>query len=105
MINVAGLKVVPAEVEGVLLQHPGVAMAAVFGVPDSARGETVAACVVARADTELDPRQVRNFVRQHLSAHKCPRRFWVLPNLPLNAAGKTDKRTLRDQWVVAFGTR
>ncbi|HYG58472.1 MAG TPA: AMP-binding protein [Symbiobacteriaceae bacterium] len=103
LINIGGLKVVPADVERVLLEDPTVAMAAVFGVPDPARGEVVAACVVPRQGGAVDIRALRHRVREHLSPHKRPRSFWVLPQFPLNASGKIDKVALLAAWIAQFG--
>lgn len=67
-------------------------------VPGGTRGELVGAYVVPRAGCELDLPGLRRFLRSRLAPHKVPRRIRVLPNLPLNASGKVDKRLLRERW-------
>ncbi len=93
MINVGGLKVFPSEVERVLAAAPGVSEAAVFGVPDSLRGESVAAAVAGRVSLKLP--DLAAFCRARLAAHRLPRRILFLPELPRTLRGKVDLAALR----------
>jgi long-chain acyl-CoA synthetase len=95
-INVSGYKVWPTEVEDVLVTHPGVHEAAVVGVPDDYRGESVKAFVSAIAGAELDPAEVQAWARERLAAYKYPREVVVLADLPKSATGKILRRSLRD---------
>jgi long-chain acyl-CoA synthetase len=95
MINTAGLKIWPREVEEVLYRHPAVRECAVVGMPDPVRGEIARAFVVpqpgaALADTELDAH-----CRAHLATYKVPRGYEVVAELPKSPAGKILKRALR----------
>ena len=92
-VNVAGRKVQPDEVEGVLRAHPLVADARVFGVPDPRRGEQIAACVVPR-DGNLGVVALRTFCADRLAAHKIPRVLVLLPELPRDERGKVSRRAL-----------
>jgi malonyl-CoA/methylmalonyl-CoA synthetase len=92
-----GLNVHPKEVEAALEELPGVAEAAVVGVPDDDLGEAVTAVVVAEPGADLDPAEVRIAVRQRLAGFKVPRTVVVLDQLPRNAMGKVEKATLRAQ--------
>jgi oxalate---CoA ligase len=92
MINRGGEKISPEEVEAVLLEHPAVAEAAVFGVPDSKYGEEVWAAVVLKADT--DAAKLEAFCHTHLADFKVPKTIRPVPALPKNATGKIDRRTL-----------
>jgi long-chain acyl-CoA synthetase len=95
MIISGGENVYPAEVENVLMSHPGVADAAVIGVPDDRWGETPKAILVAKPGAELDEAEVLAFARQRLAHYKCPTSIAVLDELPRNPSGKVLKRELR----------
>lgn len=92
-INVAGRKVQPEEVERVLCAMPGIVDARVLGVPDALRGQRLVACIVARG-AEVRPIAIRQFCAGHLAAHKIPRAFVLVEDLPRDARGKTDRRAL-----------
>jgi long-chain acyl-CoA synthetase len=96
MINAAGFKVWPREVEDVLYEHPAVREAAVVGVPDDYRGETVKAFVSLRAGHEgtTDVHLIEH-CRQHLAAYKAPRLIEILDELPKTLSGKILRRSLR----------
>ena len=83
-----GANVYPAEVERVLLEAPGVAAGAVFGIPDERLGERVAAVVETEGGAPLDEEAVRAHCLAHLARYKVPERFLVAPQLPRNAMGK-----------------
>ncbi|WP_454164536.1 class I adenylate-forming enzyme family protein [Gordonia iterans] len=94
-INAAGYKVWPSEVERVLTGHPDIAEAAVIGIPDEYRGETVKAYVVAVAGSDLDADRVIAFARARLAPHKYPREVEMVTALPRTATGKLLRRALR----------
>lgn len=94
MINVNGLKAWPAEVERVLADHPAVAEAAAFGVPDPRTGERVEAAVVARADGAGLADRLLAHARARLAPHKVPRRIHLLPALPRTPTGKVRRTDL-----------
>ena len=95
LINAGGYKVWPREVEEVLAMHPAVREAAVVGVPDEYRGETVKAMVSLRPGSLVDPEELIAFCRENLAAYKYPRIVEVVAELPKNAAGKILRRELR----------
>jgi len=90
-----GENVYPAEVEAVLLQCPGVAQAAVVGVPDPRWGEVGHAFLEPQPGVTLDPETVRAFVAPRLARFKQPRHVDVRPLLPRTGSGKIDKLALR----------
>ena len=90
-----GENVAPAEIEDALLRHPGVAGAAVVGVPDPEWGERIAAMVVARSGAELDVEELRGFVRDHVGSLKTPEVIVVTDELPHTATGKVLRRAVR----------
>lgn len=95
MFIVGGFNAYPAEIEALLLHHPGVAQAAVIGVPDARAGEAGWAYVVPRPETVIEPAALIAWAREHMSNYKVPRRVIVVDALPLNANGKVDKPSLR----------
>ncbi|MFI2363845.1 AMP-binding protein [Promicromonospora sp. NPDC019610] len=94
MILRNGYNVYPTEVEAVLARYPGVALAAVFGVPDAARGQEVHAAVVPSDGAVVDPDAVVAYMREHVAAYKYPRVVHVSADLPLGPSGKVLKREL-----------
>jgi long-chain acyl-CoA synthetase len=97
VINTAGFKVWPREVEEALYEHPAVRLAAVVGVPDDYRGEAVKAYVVLRPEDggRTSAEDVLRFCRERLTAYKVPRVVEFRSELPLTATGKLLRRELR----------
>lgn len=95
MFIVGGFNCYPAEIENGLHSMPGVARAAVIGVPDERMGEVARAYIVATADTELDEASVIDWCRANMANYKVPRSVRFLDELPLNAGGKVLKTELR----------
>jgi len=94
VINVAGKKVNPAEVEARLLRFSGVRQAVVFGRPAGAglRNEEVAACVVA--SQQVRESDLLRFCRTALSAWQVPKRIFIVHAIPVNERGKISRRDL-----------
>jgi long-chain acyl-CoA synthetase len=93
LVNVAGRKVDPAEVERVLARLPDVVDARVVGVACATRGQELVAFVV-RSGGSLSPLQLRRSCADTLSPYKIPRRFIFLEQWPVDARGKVDRRAL-----------
>lgn len=101
MIITGGVNVYPQEIENVLVLHPEVADAAVFGIPDPEFGEQVKAVVEPAPDVDdLDglPERLMSYCREHLSRIKCPRSIDLMDQLPRHPTGKLYKRLLRDPY-------
>jgi long-chain acyl-CoA synthetase len=96
MINASGYKVWPREVEDVLYGHPAVREAAVVGVPDEYRGETVKAYVSLKPGLAATQEELIEFCKQQMAAYKYPRSIDFLDDLPKTISGKTLRRELRD---------
>ena len=97
MINASGFKVWPREVEDVLHTHPAVREAAVVGVPDAYRGETVKAYVSLRPGAEARPEELSAHCEQRLAVYKYPREVEILAELPKTTSGKILRRELRSR--------
>jgi long-chain acyl-CoA synthetase len=93
-----GVNIYPQEAENVLLGHPDVADAAVFGIPHEELGEVVHAVVVPRPGADLDPEALLAWCREQLSAYKCPRGLELAAELPRLPTGKLLKRELRERY-------
>ena len=96
MINAAGYKVWPREVEDVLYGHPAVREAAVVGVPDEYRGETVKAYVSLKPGATVTEEELIGFCKQQMAAYKYPRSIEFVDDLPKTTTGKILRRELRD---------
>jgi acyl-CoA synthetase (AMP-forming)/AMP-acid ligase II len=94
-----GVNISSEEIENLLLGCPGVAEAAVVGVPDDTLGERVCACVVARPGESVSLDAINAFLREqrHIAVFKLPERLLLLDALPRNPVGKLLKRDLRER--------
>ncbi|MFD9010156.1 fatty acyl-CoA synthetase [Streptomyces sp. NPDC059552] len=97
VINSGGVLVASRQVEDVLYTHPGVAEAAVVGLPDERWIEAVTAVVVPRG--EVTEAELMAFAREKLAHFKAPKRVLFVDALPRNASGKILKRELRDRFA------
>ena len=77
--------------------HPGIAQAAVVGVPDERMGEVAHAFVVPTTGHDLDPAEVVSWARDNMANYKAPRTVEVVDELPLNASGKVLRYELRSR--------
>ncbi len=105
MVLTGGENVYPAEVEGVLFQHPAIADVAVVGVPDERWGEAVAAVAVLKENASLTLEDLREVAGRSLARFKLPSRLEVVEALPRNPAGKVLKFELRAQLAPSSGTK
>ena len=96
MINASGYKIWPREVEDLLYTHPAVREAAVIGVPDPERGETVKAFVSLKAGASVTPEELIAYGRETMAAYKYPRVVEIIDELPKTTTGKILRRQLRD---------
>jgi len=96
MVVTAGYNVYPREIEELLFALPGVADAAVVGVPDPYRGEALVALVVP-GEPAPDPQAIQDHLGARLTRYKWPRELRLVPALPKTAVAKTDKAAIRRQ--------
>jgi long-chain acyl-CoA synthetase len=108
MIISGGVNIYPQEIENLLVTHPRVADAAVFGVPNEEMGEEVKAVVQPADMREAGPgleQELQEFCRQHLARYKCPRSIDFAAELPRAPTGKLYKRLLREPYWAGRRTR
>jgi long-chain acyl-CoA synthetase len=98
MVISGGVNIYPAEIEAILLKMPGVADCAVFGIPDDEYGEALCAVVQPQEGQEIDPREVKTWIRGQLAGFKVPREVQFSAALPREDSGKIFKRKLREPW-------
>jgi acetyl-CoA synthetase len=98
-MNVAGRKVGPAEVEDAMMQHPGVAEAAVIGVPDEVKGEAIVGYAVARPGAAVDSAAVCATVARVLGQMFRPREVLIVRELPKTQSGKIVRRLIRRKYL------
>ena len=98
MIKCSGYSVFPEDVEVMLISHPAVAQAAVIGVPDPSRGESVKAFIVLKPEYkgQVTPEEIIAWSKENMAAYKYPRMVEFRDQLPTTGAGKVLRRLLRD---------
>jgi acyl-CoA synthetase (AMP-forming)/AMP-acid ligase II len=99
MIISGGENIYPAEVEVVLMAHPGIADAAVIGMPSERWGESPLAIVVLE-DAQLDEQALIDYCSEKLARFKLPKRVEFVDEIPRNATGKSMKVELRKQFAA-----
>jgi len=97
MINVSGFKVFPREVEEILFRHEAVKEAAVIGVPDPLRGESVKAFVVLQESKRVTAEALQTLCREAIASYKVPETIEFISALPKNPIGKILKKELRQR--------
>jgi len=99
VITSAGYRIGPGEIEDCLISHPAIALAAAVGKPDPLRTQIVKAFIVLNPGYKPSPDladEIRQYVRQRLSAHEYPREIDFIDELPLTTTGKVIRRLLRE---------
>ena len=96
LINVAGKKVNPAEIEAHLRRCPGVLDAVAFGLKSQRRNEEIGACIVSRAG--LSENDLLEFARKGLSSWQVPKRIFLVREIPANERGKISRRELAERF-------
>jgi len=105
MIISGGVNIYPAEIEAVLVAHPAIADAAVFGVPSEEWGEGVHATVTLYDGASVTDEEIMAFAREHLAGYKVPRSFDRMAEIPRSASGKVLKKELRAPYWADRGSQ
>lgn len=98
MIISGGFNIYPFELESVLQEHPAIADAAVFGIPDDQWGESVCAHVVLHQGMKATEDEIVEFMKRNLASYKKPKRIEFVDRLPRTLSGKLLKRELRQKY-------
>jgi fatty-acyl-CoA synthase len=94
-----GENIAPKEIEDLLLTHPLVADAYVYGIPDEKYGEEVAAAVRLKPNEEATAEDIRSFCEGRLAKFKIPRHIRFVDSFPMTASGKVQKFKLREMHI------
>lgn len=92
-----GENIAPAEIEEILLMHPGVAQVCVVGIVDDTWGQRIVAAVVLRSDQSASEEELRDLVREHLRGSKTPERIIFRTELPHTETGKMLRRLVQQE--------
>ena len=103
MLIRGGENVYPVEVEDMLITHPDIAQAQVFGLPDARLGEEVAAWIILRPGATLTADALREWCKQKIARFKVPRFIHFADDMPLTATGKPQKFKMRDEMCKELG--
>jgi acyl-CoA synthetase (AMP-forming)/AMP-acid ligase II len=94
-INRAGFKVHPVEIETLLMSHPGISDACVFGITDSVSGEVVAAAVCGEPGRTMSAQELQQWCVARLRRDAIPERWFFVDKLPRNERGKVNRNAVR----------
>jgi len=103
MINAAGLKVWPAEVEAAMYQHPAIKECCIIASPDERRGETVKVVVVLKPGAAASAEEIMDWARGRMAAYKAPRKVAFMDELPRTGSGKLMWRALQEAEFAGNG--
>ena len=101
MIAVGGFKVLPSQVEAVLVEHPAIKEALVLGVPDPYLGETPRAYVTLQDDAEADGETLKAWINARVGKHERVSGVVVRAELPKTMIGKLDRKALRAEVIAS----
>ncbi|XP_041002859.1 oxalate--CoA ligase isoform X1 [Juglans microcarpa x Juglans regia] len=104
LINRGGEKISPIEVDAVLLSHPDIAEAVVFGVPDDKYGEEINCAIIPREGSGIEEAEVLRFCNKNLAAFKVPKKVFVTDSLPKTATGKIQRRYVAEHFLAQIST-
>ena len=99
VINIAGIKVAPFEIEAVMNEHPQINESAVIGVEDEIYGEIVIAFVKPIKDSVLKKRELTKYLQKHLMNFQVPKEIFFIDSFPRNNMGKIDKKQLKNEFI------
>ena len=103
MVIRGGENIYPREIEEVLYQHPAVAGAQVFGIPDEKMGEELMAWIAPHEGASLEPEELREFCRARLSRFKVPKHVKLVGDFPMTVTGKAQKFRMREMAIEELG--
>ena len=92
LINRGGLKIYPAEIESLILQHPHVSQVCIVGTPNPVLGESICACVIPKSDAKVSLKEIREFLKEKVAKHKLPDELLIVSDFPKLAGGVKIKK-------------
>jgi long-chain acyl-CoA synthetase len=99
IIKSGGYKISAAEIDEILMQHPDVEHAATVGVPDEVKGERPMSAVMLRRGATATEEEILSWARERIAAYKCPRRIFLMPDLPFTFSIKPKRFEVRERIV------
>ena len=99
IINRAGEKISPYEIDETLMDHPDICQAAAFAAPHPSLGEDVAAAVVLREDRRLTESMIREYLHGRLADFKVPAKVWIVDEIPKGSTGKIQRAALAEKFA------
>ena len=103
MLIRGGENVYPVEIEDLLITHPDIAQAQVFGLPDARLGEEVAAWIILRPNASLTADALRDWCKEKIARFKVPRHIHFADDMPLTATGKPQKFKMQSVMCAELG--
>jgi non-ribosomal peptide synthetase component E (peptide arylation enzyme) len=92
LINRGGYKIYPYELESLIIQHPKVDQACVVATPNPVLGESICACIVAAPQQKVTLKELREFLRGKIAAHKLPDELCIMEDFPRLSGGVKIKK-------------
>jgi fatty-acyl-CoA synthase len=92
LINRGGLKIIPSEIESLVLEHPQVEQACIVGTPNPVLGESICACVISRGNAKISLQEIRDFLKEKVAKHKLPDELLIFSEFPKMPGGIKVKR-------------
>jgi len=92
LINRGGLKIIPSEIESLILEHPQIEQVCVVGTPNPVMGESICACVIPREGAKISLQQIRDFLKEKVARHKLPEELAIFSDFPKMPGGIKVKR-------------
>lgn len=102
VINIAGVKISPFEIEGIINEYPNVFESAVIGVEDKVYGEIVIAYVKQKKSAKINERELIKYLQKYLINFQVPKRIIFINDFPRNNMGKIDKNVLRNDFLKSI---
>ncbi|CAD6500726.1 BgTH12-06433 [Blumeria graminis f. sp. triticale] len=99
LINKGGEKISPIELDNVLVQHPKVAQAVSFAIPDSTYGQNIGVAILPVENEKIDQREIKDWVEERLAAFKIPKEVFFTHQMPQTATGKIQRRIVAEEMM------
>jgi len=92
LINRGGLKIIPSEIESLILEHPRIEQACIVGTPNPVLGESICACIIPRGQAKISLQEIRDFLKEKVAKHKLPEELLIFSDFPKMPGGIKVKR-------------